>query len=52
MALSDLSGWKKREEEVSSACGAGDKPTACGAAEVPAACGAAEAPTACGAADK
>lgn len=43
MALSDLSGWKKREEEVSSACGA---------AEVPAACGAAEAPTACGAADK
>ena len=47
MALSNLFGWKKKEEtEVSAACG-----TACGAAdkpaEKPAACG-----TACGAADK
>lgn len=47
MALSNLFGWKKKEEtEVSAACG-----TACGASdkpeEKPAACG-----TACGASDK
>ena len=47
MALSNLFGWKKKEEtEVSAACG-----TACGAADKPeeksAACG-----TACGASDK
>ncbi len=60
MALSNLFGWtKKNEEAVGSACGAGDKPeekpaacgTACGAGdkpeEKPAACG-----TACGAGDK
>ncbi|MBR6051214.1 MAG: ACGX-repeat peptide, partial [Clostridia bacterium] len=54
MALSNLFGWGKKEEEQkapAAACGAADKP-----AETPAACGAAdkpaEAPAACGAADK
>ena len=57
MALSNLFGWGKKEEEqkASAACGAADKP-----AETPAACGAAEKPTekpaacgsACGAGDK
>lgn len=54
MALSNLSGWNKKEESApaaacGSACGAGDKP-----AETPAACGATdkpeEKPTACGSA--
>ena len=63
MALSNLFGWGKKDEEKkapAAACGAADKPAetpaACGAAEAPAACGAgdapAEAPAACGAADK
>ena len=54
MALSNLFGWGKKEEEQkapAAACGAADKPV-----ETPAACGAAdkpaEAPAACGAADK
>ena len=60
MALSNLFGWAKKNQEVvasacGSACGAGDKPeekpTACGAGdkpeEKPAACG-----SACGAGDK
>ena len=54
MALSNLFGWGKKEEEQkapAAACGAADKP-----AETPAACGAAEkpaeAPAACGAAEK
>ncbi|MBS7176527.1 ACGX-repeat peptide [Massiliimalia timonensis] len=47
MALSNLFGWAKKNEEVvasacGSACGAGDKPE-----EKPAACG-----SACGAGDK
>ena len=47
MALSNLSGWTKKNEEVvtsacDSACGASDKPE-----EKPAACG-----SACGAGDK
>ena len=64
MALSDLFGWGKKEEEntaPAAACGAveepAEAPAACGAAEeAPAACGAAdapeEAPVACGAADE
>lgn len=67
MALSDLYGWGKKDEEHQApvaACGAADEPaeapTACGAAEAPAACGAADKPeetpaacgTACGAGDK
>ena len=67
MALSNLFGWGKKDEEnkaPAAACGAADKPAetpaACGAAdkpaETPAACGAAdkpaEAPAACGAAEK
>ena len=61
MALSDLFGWGKKEEEntaPAAACGAAEEaPAACGAAdapeEAPVACGAAdEAPAACGAADK
>lgn len=59
MALSNLSGWKKNESTIGSACGAGDipeeKPAACGSAcgaddkpeEKPSACG-----SACGADDK
>ena len=50
MALSNLFGWGKKDEEKktpAAACGAAEKP-----AEAPAACGAAEAPAACGAADK
>ena len=56
MALSNLFGWNKKQEEASAAacgtaCGAGNKPV-----ETPAACGAAdkpaETPAACGAADK
>ena len=46
MALSNIFGWHKKEEQAGSACG-----TACGAAgkleDKPAACG-----TACGAAEK
>ena len=58
MALSNLFGWGKKDEETkaaAAACGAADEtPAACGAAEeAPAACGAAdEAPAACGAADE
>ena len=58
MALYNLFGWGKKEEEAkapAAACGAADKP-----AETPAACGAADKPeekpaacgTACGAGDK
>ena len=61
MALSNIFGWNKKEEQAGAACGtacgASDKPenpaacgTACGASdkpENPAACG-----TACGASDK
>ena len=61
MALSNLFGWNKKDEETApaaacgTACGAGDapeeKPAACGSA-----CGAGDAPeekpAACGAADK
>ena len=52
MALSNIFGWnKKDEQQTGAACGAGDKPaacgTACGASDKPAACG-----TACGASDK
>ena len=43
MALSNLSGWSRKENTApATACGAGDKP-----AEKPAACG-----SACGAGDK
>ena len=63
MALSNLFGWGKKDEEQQApvaACGAAEKPAACGAAEKPAACGAAEKPeekpaacgSACGAGDK
>ena len=65
MALSNLFGWGKKENEApATACGAADKPAetpaACGAADkpakTPAACGAAdkpaEAPASCGAAEK
>lgn len=60
MALSNIFGWNKKDEEQASAacttaCGAPDKPeekpaacgSACGASDKPAACG-----TACGASDK
>lgn len=60
MALSNLFGWNKKQNEApatacGSACGAGDKP-----AETPSACGAADKPeekpsacgSACGAGDK
>lgn len=47
MALSNLSGWNKKEATASSACGASDKPAACGAGDKPV-----EAPAACGASDK
>ena len=48
MALSNIFGWnKKDEQQTGAACGAGDKPAACGASDKPAACG-----TACGASDK
>ena len=46
MALSNLFGWGKKEEEAkapAAACGAADKP-----AETPAACGAADKSSSCG----
>ncbi len=56
MALSNIFGWNKKDEQQTgaacgTACGASDEPaacgTACGASDKPAACG-----TACGASDK
>lgn len=46
MALSNLFGWGKKDEEKK-APGAAEAPAACGSADKPA-----EAPAACGAADK
>lgn len=44
MALSDIFGWNKEDEQqTGAACGAGDKPAACGTA-----CGASDKPAACG----